>query len=115
MTKKDNRLQDERVPSNTFGSSTSKVNFSQIDSSPRRDQRSPYIKSYSNVPFVFALRYVPIFYRFKSAPYLKPSSNFTHSDIVDAVQSAVDTALDAALGPFWDVNEKIDWFEINQR
>ena len=55
------------------------------------------------------------FFRFKSAPYLKPSSYFTHSDIVDAVQSAVDTALDAALGPFWDVNEKIDWFEINQR
>ena len=55
------------------------------------------------------------FFRSKSAPYLKPSSYFTHSDIVEAVQSAVDTALDAALGPFWDVNEKIDWFEINQR
>ena len=55
------------------------------------------------------------FFGIKSAPYLKPSSYFTHSDIVDAVQSAVDTALDAALGPFWDVNEKIDWFEINQR
>ena len=114
MTKKSNGLQDGRVPSNTFGSSSSEVKFSQIDSSPRRDQGNPYIKSYSNVPFVLALRYVPIF-RFKSAPYLKPSSYFTHSDIVDAVQSAVDTALDAALGPFWDVNEKIDWFEINQR
>ena len=55
------------------------------------------------------------FFWSKLAPYLKPSSTFTHSDIVDAVQSVVDTALDAALGPFWDVNEKIDWFEINQR
>ena len=37
------------------------------------------------------------------------------SDIVDAVLSAVDIALDAAVGPFWDANEAIDWFEINQR
>ena len=66
-------------------------------------------------PLSLLLGMFQVFYRFKSAPYLKPSSNFTHSDIVDAVQSAVDTALDAALGPFWDVNEKIDWFEINQR
>ena len=37
------------------------------------------------------------------------------SDIVDAVLSAVDIALDATVGPFWESNEAIDWFEINQR
>ena len=37
------------------------------------------------------------------------------SDIVEAVLSAVDIALDAAVGPFWQSNEAIDWFEINQR
>ena len=37
------------------------------------------------------------------------------SDIVEAVLSAVDIALDATVGPFWESNEAIDWFEINQR
>ena len=37
------------------------------------------------------------------------------SDIVEAVLSAVDIALDATVGPFWEANEAIDWFEINQR
>merc|ERR1712172_176998 len=39
----------------------------------------------------------------------------TFSDIVEAVLSAVDIALDATVGPFWESNEAIDWFEINQR
>jgi len=39
----------------------------------------------------------------------------TFSDIVEAVLSAVDIALDATVGPFWEANEAIDWFEINQR
>merc|ERR1712126_582309 len=39
----------------------------------------------------------------------------TLSDIVEAVLSAVDIALDATVGPFWESNEPIDWFEMNQR